>query len=150
MRVSRNEPYFFSCRYSSKSSCYPSNVVFAYSCYVLRLFHLRQPRSRSGASLFSLFDLSLRTADAFPVVASLPPKIACEQQTHFRSSEGEKRRPGMRLLFAGYFDLFLLWNLLPFFRQHSWTIGPLSLRDVSDRDVSVIPVTPSLVYDWRQ
>ena len=63
-------------------------------------------------------------------------KIACEQQTHFRSSEGEKRRPGMRLLFAGYFDLFLLWNLLPFFRQHSWAIGPLSLRDVSDRDVS--------------
>ena len=74
MRVSRNEPYFFSCRYSSKSRCYPSNVVFAYSCHVLRLFHLRQPRSRSGASLFSLFDLSLRTADAFPVVASLPPK----------------------------------------------------------------------------
>ena len=30
---------------------------------------------------------SLRTADAFPVVASLPPK---------------KRRPEMRLLFAGY------------------------------------------------
>ena len=31
---------------------------------------------------------SLQTADAFPVVASLPP-------------EGEKRRPEMRLLFAG-------------------------------------------------
>ena len=35
--------------------------------------------------------------------------IACEQQTHFRSSllslslsVGEKRRPEMRLLFAGY------------------------------------------------
>ena len=34
--------------------------------------------------------------------------LACEQQTHFRSSllfyfsEGEKRRPEMRLLFAGY------------------------------------------------
>ena len=26
--------------------------------------------------------------------------LACEQQTHFRS-EGEKRRPEMRLLFAG-------------------------------------------------
>ena len=39
---------------------------------------------------------SLRTADAFPVVASLPPKIA----TLFL--EGEKRRPEMRLLFAGY------------------------------------------------
>ena len=69
-------------------------------------------------------------------LSSVSSTLACEQQTHFRSSEGEKRRPGMRLLFAGYFDLFLLWNLLPFFRQHSWTIGPLSLRDVSDRDVS--------------
>ena len=37
----------------------------------------------------------LRTADAFPVVASLPP-----ENSYF--SEGEKRRPGMRLLFAGY------------------------------------------------
>lgn len=72
MRMSRNEQYVFGCRYSSKSSC------------VLKLFHLRQPSSRLGASLFSLF------------------------------------------------DLFLLWNLLPFFRQHSWAIGPLSLRDVSD------------------
>ena len=37
---------------------------------------------------------SLRTADAFPNVASLPPK-----NSYF--SEGEKRRPEMRLLFAG-------------------------------------------------
>ena len=38
---------------------------------------------------------SLRsTADAFPVVASLPPKIAI-------FSEGEKRLPEMRLLYAG-------------------------------------------------
>ena len=37
---------------------------------------------------------SLRTADAFPVVASLPPK-----NSYF--SEGEKRRPEMRLRFAG-------------------------------------------------
>ena len=39
-------------------------------------------------------------------------RLACEQQTHFQSSllslrkiaerEGEKRRPEMRLLFAGY------------------------------------------------
>ena len=36
---------------------------------------------------------SLRTADAFPVVASL-------RRRYF--SEGEKRRPEMRLLFAGY------------------------------------------------
>ena len=46
--------------------------------------------------------------------ASVTFHIACEQQTHFRSSllsprkiaffnlEGEKRRPEMRLLFAGY------------------------------------------------
>ena len=39
--------------------------------------------------------LSLRTADAFLVVAFLP--------LYF--SEGEKRRPEMRLLFAGYFML---------------------------------------------
>ena len=37
---------------------------------------------------------SLRTADAFPVVASLHP-----ENSYF--SEGEKRRPEMRLLFAG-------------------------------------------------
>ena len=40
-------------------------------------------------------NVSLRTADAFPVGASLPPK-----NNYF--SEGEKRRPEMRLLFAGY------------------------------------------------
>ena len=38
---------------------------------------------------------SLRTTDAFPVVASFPRK-----SSYF--SEGEKRRPEMRLLFAGY------------------------------------------------
>ena len=37
---------------------------------------------------------SLRTADAFPVVASLPPK-----NCYF--SEGENRRPEIRLLIAG-------------------------------------------------
>ena len=37
---------------------------------------------------------SLRTADVFPVVASLPP-----ENSYF--SEGEKRRSEMRLLFAG-------------------------------------------------
>ena len=45
--------------------------------------------------------------------------IACEQQTHFRSSsEGEKRRPEMHLLFAGqltyggaYFRNFTVFNL---------------------------------------
>ena len=60
------------------------------------------------------FDLSsLRTADVFPVVASLPSKNnACEPegQNDFREryfSEGEKRRPEIRLRFAGY-DLSLL------------------------------------------
>ena len=62
------------------------------------------------------FDLSsLRTADVFPVVASLPPKNnACEpdRQIDFREryfSEGEKRRPEIRLRFAGY-DLFSIWK----------------------------------------
>ena len=40
---------------------------------------------------------SLRTTNAFPVVTSLPPK-----SSYF--SEGEKRRPEMRLLFAGYWS----------------------------------------------
>ena len=40
--------------------------------------------------------VSLRTADAFLVVASLPPK---NSERYF--SEGEKRRLEMSLLFAG-------------------------------------------------
>ena len=32
-----------------------------------------------------------------------PLVLACEAQTHFRSSLGEKGRPEMRLRFAGYF-----------------------------------------------
>ena len=54
---------------------------------------------------------SLRTADVFPVVASrsLPPKnsfVARVRRLYF--PEGEKRRPEMHLLFAGYVicDLF--------------------------------------------
>ena len=39
---------------------------------------------------------SLQSADVFPVIASLPPK-----NTSF-FSEGEKRRPEIRLRFAGY------------------------------------------------
>ena len=38
--------------------------------------------------------LSLRSADVFPVVASLPPKMVF-------GPEGEKRRPEIRLRFAG-------------------------------------------------
>ena len=44
-----------------------------------------QERQRSNHKRYS----SLRTADVFPVLASLPPK-------------GEKRRPEIRLRFAGY------------------------------------------------
>ena len=44
-----------------------------------------QERQRSNHKRYS----SLRTADVFPVVASLPPKR-------------EKQRPEIRLLFAGY------------------------------------------------
>ena len=45
----------------------------------------------SGSSV-CLILCSLRTADAFPVVASLPPKEEKEEET---------RRPEMRMLFAG-------------------------------------------------
>ena len=37
----------------------------------------------------------------FVLVHGVLGLVACEQQTHFQS-EGEKRRPEMRLLFAGY------------------------------------------------
>ena len=48
--------------------------------------------SRTNFNLRGDPAISLRTADAFPVVASLPSNF----------SEGEKRRPEMRLVFAGY------------------------------------------------
>ena len=48
--------------------------------------------SRTNFNLRGDPAISLRTADAFPVVASLPSNF----------SEGQKRRPEMRLLFAGY------------------------------------------------
>ena len=59
------------------------------------------------------FDLSsLRTADVFPVVASLPPKNnACEpdRQIDFRERYFSEGRPEIRLRFAGY-DLFSIWK----------------------------------------
>ena len=42
---------------------------------------------------------SLRTADVFAVVASLPPNCRWVRRRYF--SEGEKRRPKIRLQFAG-------------------------------------------------
>ena len=51
-------------------------------------------RSRSGASLFSLFDLSLRTADAFPVVASLPPKNSLRTADAFPVVGGREATTG--------------------------------------------------------
>ena len=67
--------------------------------------HRVRPFVRVPLSIFSSKDSSLRTADTFPVVASLPLK---------NFSEGEKRTPEMRLLFAGYKDsglnIFVLIN----------------------------------------
>ena len=67
--------------------------------------HRVRPFVRVPLSIFSSKDSSLRTADTFPVVASLPLK---------KFSEGEKRQPAMRLLFAGYKDsglnIFVLIN----------------------------------------
>ena len=48
--------------------------------------------------------VSLRTADAFPVVASLPlppPSLLLSLSLRY-FSEGEKRRPEVRLLFASW------------------------------------------------
>ena len=57
------------------------------------------PQKRLILRLPRTLIFSLRTADAFPVVASLPPKKSF--------SEEEKRRPEMRLRFAGYLILAL-------------------------------------------
>ena len=56
---------------------------------------------------------SLRTADAFPVVASLP-----------RFSQGEKRRPEMPLLFPGYRGSALK-------KVESHILGPVVRRPIS-------------------
>ena len=56
------------------------------------------PQKRLILRLPRTLIFSLRTA--FPAVASLPPK-----KSYF--SEGEKRRPEMRLRFAGYLILAL-------------------------------------------
>ena len=56
---------------------------------------------------------SLRSADVFPVVASLHAK----KNGYF--SEGEKRRPEMRPLFAGYTLTSLVPRLIPVVRL-SW------------------------------
>ena len=63
------------------------------------LFQINHLKNPFGFKTFQPFRkyhryYSLRTADAFPVVASLPPL--------FFGLEGEKRGPEMRLLFAGY------------------------------------------------
>ena len=60
-----------------------------------KLFALFETISNLGADHLTLEGGrgSLRTADVFPVVDSLPPK------NNF--SEGEKRRPEISLLFAG-------------------------------------------------
>ena len=55
--------------------------------------------------------------------------MACEQQTHFRSSllslqEREKRRPEMRLLFAGYLSNSLFTVLFAYIVLfiHFWLV----------------------------
>ena len=54
--------------------------------------------------------LSFVPGEGLKVIESGFSGAACEQQTHFRSSllslssEGEKRRPEIRLLFAGYYS----------------------------------------------
>ena len=45
--------------------------------------------------MYSKANFSLRKADVFPVVASFPPK------NNGGITEGEKRRPEIRLRFAG-------------------------------------------------
>ena len=63
------------------------------SAYLCVIFHVKHKKLTFVAVL-----TSLRTADAFPVVAFLPPKKKKRKENF---SEGEKRRPEMRLLFGG-------------------------------------------------
>ena len=63
------------------------NITFMVG--IVKNFSVLQDRKLHVSGLMSV---SLRTADAFPVVASLPPKTG---------EKGEKQPPEMRLLFAG-------------------------------------------------
>ena len=68
---------------------------------------------------------SLRTADAFPVVASLPPK-----NSYF--SVGERRRPEMRLRFAGYLSCHsfkFLWRTV---NSRHWSHRYTQVRKFSE------------------
>ena len=81
---------------SAHSFCWLLNVdadvdVYCEHSLVLALTPYPPPCCLSSTHILRV----LRTADAFPVVASLPPKIIAI----FRR---ERRRPKMRLLFAGY------------------------------------------------
>ena len=63
------------------------------STYLCVIFHAKHKKLTFVAVL-----TSLRTADAFSVVASLPPQ---KKKRKEKFSEGEKRRPEMSLLFGG-------------------------------------------------
>ena len=62
------------------------------SAYLCVIFHVEH-KKLTFVEVFT----DLRTADAFPVVASLPPKKKRKE----KFSEVEKRRPEMHLLFGG-------------------------------------------------
>ena len=64
------------------------------STYLCVIFHAKHKKLTFVAVL-----TSLRTADAFSVVASLPPQKKKKRKEKF--SDGEKRRPEMSLLFGG-------------------------------------------------
>ena len=67
-------------------------IVFSFSiALALRKLILLAEILASNKSALCRIASSLRTADVFPVVASLPPK-----------KEGRKQRPEIRLRFAGY------------------------------------------------
>ena len=74
--------------------CFPISSLFLMH---FPRFPFRVPRLGNIQHYSCPRSVSLQTTDAFPVVASLPPK---------NFSEGEKRRPEMRLLFAGYRSVY--------------------------------------------
>ena len=90
---------------AEKTKCSLGHAVAWYILTSLSTGRLR-PGSKVKFHLAILMEMSTVEKKIFVI-------RACEQQTHFRSSllslwnfsEGEKRRPEMRLLFAGYISI---------------------------------------------
>ena len=116
-------------------------LIFKFTIFTLPIIH--RATLQLGTLLRHGFDwlqhclniamLSLRTADAFPVVTSLPLK-----NSYF--PEGEKRRPEMGLLFAGY-------AMLRCAKNRRWESSHVSLHVTSRRPCRWSRTSISLLWE---